>query len=489
MRRSSLMIVSLALGAVSAAALAQSAVGVIPQSTPGKSFPAVPLDPDYGMGEQDPPGVLAKDRLASLKKLATRLSSSRNWLTREVLQGLSRQEVYLDEVFSEAPSFIEVDGRLYRVALEKVGPAWQNFNPRTSPFLIFLNHEAYDGLGENYALSFQSGKERVIVREDVEQTAALGLTLRDVPPGDVVKDRRKVVGVDAPIRLGKVRPQLRSPKDAEIQAALGRLESATAKSTCQQEAAPSACLSGVPTCSSSNATSYFVLTSIMIKKDLEDDIFQGNPEVELFPLRVSANTPSGGWDARTQWIFSGRTVIDKAGRSRYLPDVNNENTWYNVSGGLALFPSNGSSEWVGTLIEDDDETGRLKIDRDKLNPVKPPRQVTVQFWPFDYFQILKDNAGVILDAILGLFDNSDDLFVQSLQVDNQLFCETGLGQPFPNVYHLTGSDWEMRGYFGCVDPTCAPPPPVYEPPTDPCGGGGTGGGFSNEYSYLPMPCN
>ncbi|HYO13333.1 MAG TPA: hypothetical protein VE685_09085, partial [Thermoanaerobaculia bacterium] len=332
-------------------------------------------DRSWADGKQDPPGVLNNVKIDSVRQLALRLSSDRNWLRSDVLKTLDKMGVRVNEIFADAPELVEVDQNLYRLVLEKVGSGWQGFNPHSSPYLIFLDHDTFDGYGENFALAFENGKERMIVEEDLRKTAAIGLSLKGITPDERPERGTGVVGIDQPIRLGRVAPRFRSTTPIDIGAIANR------KNSCLPESAPTSCSSGVPVCSSPNATPYFVLSSVLIKKDHEDS-FSGDPGIELYPLRLNLSSPYGGSsDVRTNWIFDGRTVTDLAGRSRYLPDVDNNYTWYNISGGLAVFPSRASSEWVATLIEDDDTKGRLKIHRDKYNPFKK-RDNTIPFYSF-----------------------------------------------------------------------------------------------------------
>jgi hypothetical protein len=422
------------------------------------------LGPDnaWAEGKQDPPGVLNNAKMESVRQLALQLSSDRTWLTKDVLKTLDKMGVRLDEVFAEAPQFVNIDNRLYRVVLEKVGPGWKNFNPRTSEYLVFLDHDTFDGYGENYALAFQNGRERKVVEQDLMQTAAIGLSLKDITPDEklMAKSAAGIVGLNQTIRTGKVQPRFRSTHPINIAAIAGQ------KDSCVQEEAPISCSNGVPVCSNPNASPYFVLSSLLIKQDHEG-LFKGDPEIELYPLRINLSSPYGGsTDVRTNWLFSGRTVTDLAGRARYLPDVNNTYTWYNVSGGLALFPLRMSNEWAATLVDDDDTAGKLELSRDKTNPVKT-RQALVRLYPFDLFDFLKDLGNLIIT--LGFLDDSDDLYTQSLEVSNQTFCSEALGQYYPYNLTFDSDEWSLQGYYSCIDPTCVPPPP-------PPGGGGGGGG-------------
>jgi hypothetical protein len=418
---------------------------------------ALLADRSWADGKEDPPGVLNNVEIDSVRQLAVRLSSNRSWLKKDVLETLDKMGVRVNEVFAGAPEFVEVDQVPYRLVLEKVGSGWQGFNPRSSPYLIFLDHDTFDGYGENSALAFQNGKERVIVEEDLQKVAAIGLSLKGLTPNEWPEGSSGVIGIDQSIALGKVAPRFRSTNPIDIGAIMNR------KDSCLPESAPTACGGGVPVCSSPNATPYFVLSSLLIKTDHED-AFSGDPDIELYPLRVNPNSPVGGAsDVRTNWIFDGRTVTDLAGRARFLPDVDNNNVWYNITGGLALFPSGVSNEWVGTLIEDDDTKGRLKIHRDKFNPFRTRSGTTIPFYSFDLFDLFTASVGFIFT--LDILNDSDDLYLESIEVNNSTFCSEAVGQPFPYTLTFDSSEWGLQGYFACIDPTCVPPPPP-----DPCNG-------------------
>jgi hypothetical protein len=145
---------------------------------------ALGADRSWADGKQDPPGVLNDVKIDSVRQLALRLSSNRNWLRKDVLQALDKMGVRVDEIFTEAPEFVKVDQKLYRLVLEKVGSGWQGFNPHFSPYLIFLDHDTFDGYGEIFALAFEGGKERLIVEEDLQKIAAIGLSLEDITPDE-----------------------------------------------------------------------------------------------------------------------------------------------------------------------------------------------------------------------------------------------------------------------------------------------------------------
>jgi hypothetical protein len=443
------LVVLLALGVISSALAAQEP----PHGLEIEDKPRVVPRLDQPEGKEDPPGLLNKHGIESFRQVARELSSDRRWLTSEVLESLGTMRLSLDEIFTEAPSFLEVDQSLYRIVLEKAGSGWDDFGPK-SKYLVFLNHEAYDGLGEDHALAFENGRERTISAEDLKKTPAISLTLQGITPDEQPRHRHGVIGLESTIHLGQARPQVRSTR----RYAIGKLLAANETTqSCSYISAPTSCSNGVPVCASATATPYFLVSGIRIRIDREGT-FKGDPEAELFPFRINPNSPYGGsTDVRTNWIFSGRYVTDTAGRSVYLPNVNNTWQWYSIYDGVAVFPSNLSNEWVGTLVENDDTTGKLEIDRNKSNLIKlPVGAVIAQI--FDGLDFLK---GFNLVVSLGFLNDSDDLWQPSLAIDNNLFCSSGVGQPFPYTYTLYGEEWDMQGHFACIDPACVP---------DPCGG-------------------
>ncbi len=70
----------------------------------------------------------------------------------------------------------------------------------------------------------------------------------------------------------------------------------------------------------------------------------------------------------------------------------------------------------------------------------------------DRFELIKDSF-TLLD-ILGFLNNDDDFFQPSLGATNSLFCTNALGGPFPRIFTLSSGEWEMQGYFACVNATC-----------------------------------
>lgn len=89
---------------------------------------------------------------------------------------------------------------------------------------------------------------------------------------------------------------------------------------------------------------------------------RGAPEIDAFVADWNSSMPGNELVIRptTPYIFSGRTVTDAAGRSRYLPDVNDKGRWYNFTG-VAVFQYNW---YIGTglyLVEDDEKAGVLAL--------------------------------------------------------------------------------------------------------------------------------
>ncbi len=311
----------------------------------------------------DPPGLLTEEQLGPIAALAARLSSDRSWLLPEVLAAMARQRLRLDEIFAAAPELLVIEDAKYRIMLEKLGSGWETFNAGSDPFFVFLNHEVYDGLGEDRALAFQDGHETVIFEDDLKNSPIIGLTLAGLSPDERPRLSDSVLPLGQPIALGEIQPRLERGLEH-------RFHGFTATSSCAEEVAPSACSGGVPVCSAGYSP-YFVLSGILFKTDHEG-AFRGKPEIELFPVQLDTSSPAGGTNATTDFMFKGISVTDIAGRSRFLPDSNSTWTWHNVSGGLALFPLDMSNEWGMTLVEDDDEPGVMKLDKTRVNTTSGP---------------------------------------------------------------------------------------------------------------------
>lgn len=403
----------------------------------------------------DPPGLVGLRQLAPLQALAMRLSGDRFWLTQEVVDALAERSIALDELFAETKGFVQIGGRPYRLYLEKVGPAWQRFESSRDPYLLYISQEVFDGFGADSVLGYLDGDEISLTSTEIEAMPALALTLASPtqdppPPSDLIHQ------LQDPIRLGPARRFVRQPPQTQLVAA-----------TCAPEVAPAYCSTGgVPVCASGYSP-YFVLSSLLIKVDHEG-FLKGNPEIELFPLRLDSVSPSGGiGEATTDWLFSGRSVSDLAGRSRYLPNVNSTNVWYTIPGGLAIFPSDAGMEWSATLVEQDDEAGRLKVSPTKINVTKLYKRVASiinDVRQMQYFHLIKSVFRLIFD-IIKIFQDGDDIYQEALGISNELFCNDGVGQAFPRIFSFMSQEWEMQGYFACINPSCE----VVEPPSPPNG--------------------
>lgn len=414
----------------------------------------------------DPAGLVTSENLLSLRELAAGLSRDDAWLSPEALRALDVRHVALGELFSKTPSLVNIQGKPYRIVLEKVGVSWEGFRPG-NPFLLYLTHEVFDEYGPDIALGYRGGVETLLTAAELNAAPAIALTLKesDPVPADI-----RVRSIEEPVVIGPVRPAQDVARIGEPEMQIAYTES------CSPQFAPTSCTwDGVPVCPSGSAP-YFVLSSLMIKTDREGDL-RGNPEIELFPLRLDSVSYYGGVDeAITDWQFDGRYVRDLAGQSRYLPNVQNNYVWYSISGGLAIFPSSLGKEWSATLVEQDDEPGRLKVKATQINATKIfKRVVNIVETVYDvrevqYFQLIYGVARLVLD-IIKMFNDGDEIYQESLGISNELFCNDGLGQAFPRNFYLDSQEWALQGYFACVNPSCVPPPPPTEEPD--CGWGPT----------------
>jgi hypothetical protein len=427
--------------------------------------------------ENDPPALLDESQLGSLKNLGIHLSSDRNWMRPEIMKGLDLQDLMLDEIFTRAPSLVSFEQQLYQIQIEKLGPLWENFDPRVDPFVVFLTHEIFDDWGEDRALGFMDGGEMVVFESDLDELPALAITLVEPRQTDQAFLTKSAPVLTSSFELGEAELRLtpdRLPREllfdipgvdpATMKRAL-QTAGVTTKNTCTQEVAPTSCSGGKPVCPSGYAP-YFVLDRVLIKQDHEG-LFKGSPEIELFPLRIDVAASVGSnTTATTNLLFSGRTVTDMAGRSRYLPDVNNTNTWYTVTNGVAIFPANNGLEFSALLVEEDDDAGVLRIHPTTINITKLWKSVNGiinDIRAMDYNFLFK-LGGLIFD-IIAIFDDGDDLYQESIGVANNLVCTDSLGQM--KSYYFNTQEWSMYGHFACVNPACP----------DPGTSGGGGGGY------------
>jgi len=417
----------------------------------------------------DPPGVLNSHDLTAVTDLAAKLSEQRSWLTPEVLATLDERAVGLDEVFDRAPRFVSVDDALYRIKLEKVGELWDGFAGQDAPFVVFLTHEVYDGLGDDRALAYQDGEEMILYASDFEKTPAIALTFFKATQDEWVAPDVLAAAPSAleAIPLGEPRPEIVFHPHVSIPPLMpttSAVRNLAADSHCAPEVAPTSC-SGTTIRCPVDYNPYFIVSGLRVFENHEGCCFHGDPEIEIYPLPVDSMSGVGGVNnATTPFVFSGRTIVDMAGRTRFLPDVDDGGSLYSMN--VALIPSNSTSQFVALMVEDDDDPGRLVVDNElNVGQLLDAGMVIInisrnmnRFFLFELF-------GALLDLI-GVLPNNDDLFQPSLGATNNLFCTNGLGGSFPRNFTMSSSEWELRGYFACVNPTCE----------DSGGGSGGGGG-------------
>ena len=342
---------------------------------------------------------------------------------------------------------------------KKVGDRWGGFVAGRDPFVVFLTHEVYDGLGDQQALGYQKGEEIILFASDFEKLPAIALTFFQLTQEERPAAGERVFDLRGKqtIALGKARAALASKPDGVTPAQLGRVARA-AKDICEPEVAPTAC-NGINLVCPATYQPYFVLSGLRVFNNHEGCCFHGDPEIEIYPLRIDSITGAGGQpNVTTQFVFSGRNIIDTAGRSRFLPDVDDGGALYSMN--VALLSTNMASQFAGLMVEDDGAAGRLETSNTNVNVSRlldTGFQIFQDIRNMDRFELLKDSF-TLLD-ILGFLNNDDDLFQPSLGATNSLFCNNALGGSFPRVFTLSSSEWEMQGYFACVNANCVPPPP------------------------------
>ncbi|MFN7962712.1 MAG: hypothetical protein U0002_15695 [Thermoanaerobaculia bacterium] len=454
--------------------LVASLLGLAPAPLPAQQADllATPIDP----GTDLPDAMVPENELQPFRDLATRLSQDRSWLTPELLQKLDERSLWLSEVFDRAPQAVEVDGQLYRITLEAYGSAWRRLDPAKDRYFVYLGQEIDDRLGADRVAGFEAGSPSVFFAKDFDSIAGFGLSLSslteaELPAAGVGEKRQPSLapsrtGLESGIELGQARPHVLErarPGDAALAE-----PSLAQRAVCPREIAPSACVAGKPTCSTTGYTPFFVLDALYIRQDHEPI---GSPEIELYPMRLDLPTAAGGQtNIQTGMIFDGRTILDFAGQSVYLPDVNNKNTWYNISGGMALFPTNNGLQFSATLVDDDNQAGKLVRDgRVPLNIRLLQSSlglIRILIAPrLDALNLINSALGLI--DLIGILNNADDLFEESLGIENSVFCDVAVNQSFPYSITLTTTEWDLKGHFSCINPTCTPPPP---PPS--CTGSG-----------------
>jgi hypothetical protein len=461
MSRSSHLILSMAVALILASVLAT------PVRAQGKA--RLPTDQTVGVelvGETagrrspapatDAPAVLEEDRLAPVSRLAKLLSRERAWLTPETLKELDKRALGLDELFEQAPRYVSVDDATYRIKLEKVGDGWGDFVAGRDPFVVFLTHEVYDGLGKDQALGYQNGEEMILFASDFKKLPAIALTFFQLTQEERPAAGERVVDLCAKqsIALGKARAALAAKPDGLNFARPVH----AAKDVCQPEVAPTAC-NGIQLVCPATYQPYFVLSGLRVFENHEGCCFHGDPEIEIYPLRIDSVTGAGGQpNVTTQFVFSGRNIVDVAGRTRWLPDVDDGGALYSMN--VALLSTNMTSQFAGLMVEDDGEAGKLETSNTNINVsqlLDAGFQIFQDIRNMDRFELLKDSFSLI--DLLGLLNNDDDMFQPSLGATNSLFCNNALGGSFPRVFTLSSNEWEMQGYFACVNANCVPPPP------------------------------
>ncbi len=278
--------------------------------------------------DEHAPAVLKEGQVTPIAELAQGLSKYGTWVSEPVLAALEEKSLSIDEIFELAPRFLEVDGRHYRLVIEKMGQ-WKGFQTGDE-FAIFLSHEIYDGLGKG-ALAYLGGEELAFYAEDLQIYPALAVTLAEVSRTEV-SPKYGVVSLTDTFAIGKVRDELAGTV-------------APTKMSCRS----------TPSCSGTNnfscpdgAETWFVVNKVLIETKHEGGLF-AKPEIEMYvaPFQNGSSTTL---------LFNGGTITDPAGDSRTLPDVNKKNQWYTVNGGVAIEPFAGSFSMVD-LIEDDDTAG------------------------------------------------------------------------------------------------------------------------------------
>lgn len=431
----------------------------------------------------DPPGLIANDRLKNVSSLAAALSRDDRWLTGEVIDALDRLSLRLDEVFEAAPRYFSLNGLLYELKIDKVGDSWDGFDSAEDAYYVFMTHELYSGLGVDHVLGFVGGKEEVLAAERLDRIPALGLAVNRVSSRSAIeKSLRTATEIGQPIVLGSSRLAIeRAAPDPGHEL----------PSKCFLTQTPDSCLASLAFCPAGTEP-FFILTGAQIFDDHES-ASRGKPEIEIYPFSRDT-VPGDPFDdpPRTQLIFDGRYVLDKFGRSVYLPDINKKNRWYNVSN-FAMLPlmydplnpaqlADGAGTWVASMVEDDDRRGILETDFAGSVTARIFRDVgenlsITQRIPFLNLRILR--PGLLRGLFRSFISDRGDDFFEPIGFTPEVMCRDGLlGDPVI----IPGDDWQLRGTFRCVRSCGGPPPPSCNNSqcANSCGGPGqgfcTGGG-------------
>ncbi|MEM8930923.1 MAG: hypothetical protein AAGE94_07100 [Acidobacteriota bacterium] len=402
----------------------------------------------------DPSALFDDQSVAPFAELARQLSARSDWLQPKALDLLRHSALRLDEAFPAAPAFLDVGGVTYKIRIEPFGEDARSLDPGSEPWYVFLSPEVYAGLGEDRFLAFQDGVETVLHAQDLEQLPTVGLTLAGLSGTERPQPGERVASMTSRLELGQASTAAFESRRLLAAAGDGR---AAQKNACAG-VAPTGCHATRPVCGTGQEP-FFVLDAIKI--NVKHERRGSSPEIELFPLQQD-NTLSLGGNNETEAIFDGRFVDDLAGRSRYLPDINTTGTFHTISGGYALFPTNIGTEWTALLVEDDRTTGELDVNSNLATTIK-----VFTTGVNAYSASATMNAFKLLTASWDLMNllflnNGDDCFDDLIGIDNALFCNGALGQPFPSTVVLDTTEWSLRGHVACIDTSCSPSPPPLE---------------------------
>ncbi len=151
-----------------------------------------------------PPSLLDGDVLLTVSELASHLSTRRDWMHRDILDKLTHKGLRLDEIFADAPRFLIIEGRPYRLKIGPLDHRWRMMDPENDTLVVFLTAEIYDRLGKGRLLAFQEGAQTVLRLSDVGTLPTLGLSLHR-PSAEEPLPSGALVELDKPIRLGSIR--------------------------------------------------------------------------------------------------------------------------------------------------------------------------------------------------------------------------------------------------------------------------------------------
>ncbi|HJX26284.1 MAG TPA: hypothetical protein VJ885_00090 [Thermoanaerobaculia bacterium] len=167
---------------------------------------------------------------------------------------------------------------------------------------------------------------------------------------------------------------------------------------------------------------------------------RGKPEFELFLADWDASMPGHHLLIRptTHYLFGGRNVTDAAGRTRYLPDVNDTGRWYNFTP-IAMFAYN---DFIGSglyAIEDDDDDGVLKITSGSYSI-----GFSCSYFPGctgSQCSGCSPTGSGLVNLARAIFGTGDDRF-------DVPFRSVG-GAPFDTIMEVSMGDWRLRYRVAC----------------------------------------